>query len=121
MNIKLILQDLYVNLAVETKRYMDVAATGVGVADARNALLAFWDAMPLNEAFEDVGKEDFHEVMNRSKREKKARKAPDLSGMDRFRVVGLPPAKTSTKPGTSRSAAHEDDNEDDELPDLGIS
>lgn len=119
MNIELILQDMYINLAVETKRYLDVAATGKGVADARNALLAFWDTMPLNETWKDVGKEDFFEVMNRSKREKKARKAPDLSGMARFTVVGVAPAKTAAKDRRSSETVAGHDDGDDVLPEIG--
>ena len=94
---KLILLDIYINLAIETKCYLDVVATGVGIADARIALLAFWDTMPLNKAWEDIGKEDFFEVMNRSQKERKPVKTLDLSGVDRFQVVGAPPAKTATR------------------------
>lgn len=110
-------QDIYINLAVETKRYMDIAATGVGVADARNALLAFWDTMPLNHAFDDVDKADFFEVMNRSRREKKASKTPDLSGMQRFHVVGAPPPKMAKKV-TERGSDDLDDLDDLSLPEI---
>lgn len=129
LKFELKLLDLYVNLAVETKRYMDIVATGVGVADARNSLLAFWDTMPLNEAFKDVTKEEFFEVMNRSRREKKARKLPDLSGIQRFQVLGVPPPpkasnqnrdEVSGRIGDDDDDSDDDDNGDSSLQDLGI-
>lgn len=84
---------MYINLAVETKRYLDVEALGVGVADARLALLNFWDTMSLQEAFKDVDKCDFHEVLLRSRGQQKKRKVPDMSGLARFRIQGAPPPK----------------------------
>lgn len=118
------LQDLYINLAVETKRYMDIVAGGVGIADVRNALLAFWDTMPLNDAFKEVSKEDFFEVMNRLQREKRARKMPDLLGMKRFQVLGVPPSKTSKKKRADRGGDRDwdgdarDDDDDVSLPEI---
>ena len=57
---------LYVKLAVETKSYMDAKTKGAAVADACRVLLKFYNQLPGQEDFKEVGKEDFFELTDHS-------------------------------------------------------
>lgn len=76
--------DIYVNLAMEVKRYLNVLESRGPEADARKKLLAFYDCIPIANIFKDVDKSDFKELENRSRGQRRKMKQPDTSGLTRF-------------------------------------
>lgn len=64
-------------------------------------MLAFWDTMPLKDVFKEMDKDNFFEVMNRSRREKKAHKV-----FDGKRDVWNPMDSLDTKRQHGGHAAH---------------
>ncbi len=81
---------------MEVKRYLDVVSNNGPVADTRKKLLAFYNVLPNHPDFESVTKEDFSEIKLRSQNERRTQKAPDISGLERFKSLGPPPPKEST-------------------------
>jgi hypothetical protein len=49
--------------------------------------------LPNHPDFESVTKEDFSEIKLRSQNERRTQKAPDISGLERFKSLGPPPQK----------------------------
>lgn len=80
---------------MEVNRYLDTVDKGGSEADARKKLLAFYDCIPLADSFKDVDKSDFKELECRSRGQRRQRKKPDISGLERFLVSGPPPAKAT--------------------------
>ena len=88
-----VISGIYVNLAVQVKHYMDALDSNVGVANSRASLLAFYNTVPAHANFREVDKDDFYEITTRSRKYLKGRKKPDLSGLEKFRSLGMPPSK----------------------------
>lgn len=53
---------IYVNLAVETKLYVDAANEGSGEKDLREKLMKFYNCIPTAAEFAEVDKADFKEL-----------------------------------------------------------
>ena len=87
--------DIYINLAMKVKRYLDVVKSGGSEADARKKLLAFYNCIPLADIFQDVDKSDFKELESWSCSQQRKRKQPNTSGLTRFISFSAPPAKAS--------------------------
>ncbi|SLM39542.1 hypothetical protein LPUS_10111 [Lasallia pustulata] len=81
---KYFMKNIYVNLAMEVKRYLNVLESRGPEADARKKLLAFYDCIPIANIFKDVDKSDFKELENRSRGQRRKMKQPDTSGLTRF-------------------------------------
>lgn len=94
---------LYVNLCVETKKWMDVKDAGGELEKvARKKLLAFYDALANYDDFDEVTKEAFCALDDRVKtvkRMKKKKKTDQSSMKNKFKSLGPPPEK-STSPST---------------------
>lgn len=97
---------IYVNLAMETKQYVDVkdAEDNREEPIARKSLLAFYNFLPLLSNFAAVTRGEFHEIMERGRNEKKKRKVPDASGLKRIVSLGVPPPPKCTA-GSAASGA----------------
>jgi hypothetical protein len=81
------MENMYVNLSLEIKRYLDARET----KDAREKLLLAYNALALKEAFDDIDKSDFSELAERPQRRKKRGIAEVNDG---FSVTRAPPKKT---------------------------
>lgn len=87
---------LYVNLCVQTKKWMDVKDSGEPDKIARRKLLTFYDVIPAHDDFKDVTKEDFRVLEDGVQNEKRKKKKTDLLGLDKFKSLGPPPKKTAS-------------------------
>lgn len=65
------------------------------VLNARKQLLDFWDVLPIHSNFACVSKKEFKEIPARAKGQKRAKKMPDVSGLERFCSLGTPPPPSS--------------------------
>jgi hypothetical protein len=84
------MENMYVNLGLEVKHFLDAGET----KDARDALLLAYDGLALNEAFDDVDKNDFAELTERY-RNAQARKKRNFAEANRhFSITRSPPKKT---------------------------
>lgn len=92
---------LYVNLCVETKKWMDFKDGGEMEKVARRKLLDFYDALATHDDFDEVTKEEFHVLEDRAKNVKRRKKKTDQSSMkSKFKSLGTPPGK-NTSPSTA--------------------
>ena len=84
-------EGIYVNLAVEVKKYIDSGKT----RDARDVLLKFYDLLPTHPDFDDVDKADFYELAERV-RNARGTRTRDMSVLtNRFQSLGVPPPKAA--------------------------
>jgi hypothetical protein len=83
------MENMYVNLGLETKRYFDAGET----KDAREKLLVSYDAWALNEAFDDIDKNDFAELTERYRNAQTKKKRDFAEVNDRFTITRAPPKK----------------------------
>lgn len=83
------MENMYVNLGLEAKRFLNAGET----KDAREKLLLAYDALALNEAFDDIDKDDFVEVTERYRHNQKRKKRDFEEVHDRFSVTRAPPKK----------------------------
>lgn len=65
------------------------------VLNARKKLLEFWDVLPTAPNFACVTRREFKEIPARAKGQKRAKKMPDVSGLERFCSLGTPPPPSS--------------------------
>ena len=86
---------MYANLAVEMKRYIDRKKAG-DKPKAREELISFYDKMTGHEDYEDVSKEDFHEIQERVLGSRKRKVKEDDGALKRFRSMGPVPKKTAS-------------------------
>jgi hypothetical protein len=93
------MENMYVNLGLEIKRFIDAHETKA----AREKLLLSYDALALNEAFDDIDKNDFSELAERMQRRKK-RDFAEVN--DRFSITRAPPKKA---PVTQNARERNDD------------
>lgn len=106
---------IYTNLAIEVKLYLDAEETGIGVLDARNDLLRFYDTIPLHQNFANVDKNDFKELTHRYRNDKKKPKMKSFTMLEtHFVSLGAPPSKT-----TVRDEHEEDSQEEDDVVEQG--
>ena len=83
------MENMYVNLGLETKRYFDAGET----KDAREKMLVAYDAWALNEAFDDIDQNDFSELNERYRNAQTKKKRDFAEVNDRFTVTRAPPKK----------------------------
>lgn len=69
--------DIYVNLAIETKLYVDTVEINQEALDARQRLLRFYDLLLTHENFNDVDKSEFCELTKRYRNDRKKIKKKD--------------------------------------------
>lgn len=103
---------LYVNICVQTKKWMDVKDSGEPHAVARRDLLSFYDLVPAYDDFNQVTKDDFRVPENRVKNESK-RKKRDLAGLNRsteHTVRGVETFEEGESGDGSRSAPDDNSN-----------
>ena len=83
---------MYVNICGEMKRYIDTNKD----SNSRKELLDFYDGMATTPEIDEanVSKEDFAEILARSRNQRKA-KPRNMSVLNRFRALGPPPPKES--------------------------
>lgn len=94
--------DIYVNLAVKTKRYLDVCETGIEVADAHVKLLRFYNVLSMHKDFEKVDKADFYELSEQFRNNQKQAKEQDTKLLEEsFRSLEPPSKKQAS--GSSSS------------------
>ncbi|MCJ1424739.1 hypothetical protein MMC29_002627 [Sticta canariensis] len=95
-------KSLYVNLCVETKKFMDVKDGGGLEKVARKKLLDFYDALATHDDFDEVTKEEFWVLEDRVKTvgRSKKKKTDQSSMKNKFKSLGPPPEK-STSPSTA--------------------
>ena len=83
-------KDMYVNLAVE--RLEDMQAKGTEKEErARVTLLAAYDTLPCAPCFDKVDRKQFFEIQARAKGQRKPKKQPDTSVLQRFKAIGDAP------------------------------
>lgn len=61
----------------------------------------FYDVLPVHADFEEVTKDEFAEIMERSRGERKSRKMPDTPGLARFKSLSAPPPRRATSDGNT--------------------
>ncbi|MCJ1468351.1 hypothetical protein MMC07_006979 [Pseudocyphellaria aurata] len=87
-------KSLYVNLCVQTKKWMDVKDSGKPAKIARRKLLTFYDVIPTHDDFQHVTKEEFCVLEDGLRNETKTKKKTDLLGLDKFQSLGPPPSRS---------------------------
>lgn len=76
---------------------MDAKTKGVAVADARQVLLKFYDQLPGHEDYNEIDKEDFFELTDRFRNERKraAKEADKQMFQEKHHSMGPPPKKAA--------------------------
>ncbi|KAN0071044.1 hypothetical protein V8E54_010475 [Elaphomyces granulatus] len=90
---------MYINLCVETNRYIDTNKD----SNSRKDLLDFYDGMATSPEMDEanVSEEDFSEIVARSCNHREPRPR-DMSVLSRFKTLGPPPPKESCRQARGR-------------------
>jgi len=109
---------MYVNMCTEAMRFIKANKT----ADARKELLNAYDAMAVNEAFDEIDYSCFTELSQRYRNER-AKKKRDFDQVNaRFSITRPPPKKIPVQqPSRDKRTIDEGNDDEEEQDDLRLS